>query len=148
MKAFETFVEGFKMSFENGFTISVQFSNHHWCDGSQTTAEVTIWDAYYHWHIDEEDGNWLKPCSYGLVMHYQTAEQVANLIQLTRIKEKSRRGRKKKELEYQDIEYLQWLLDNVYVVGAFDSERTMDKIDAMKLKLIAIRGQMEYEKSK
>jgi hypothetical protein len=55
---------------------------------------------------------------------------------------------KKKKLEYQDIEYLHWLLDNVYVVGAFDSERTMDKIDAMKLKLIAIRAQMEYEKSK
>ena len=55
---------------------------------------------------------------------------------------------KKKILEYQDIEYLHWLLDNVYVVGAFDSERTMDNIDAMKLKLIAIRAQMEYEKSK
>ena len=55
---------------------------------------------------------------------------------------------KKKKLEYQDIEYLQWVLDNVHVVGAFDSERTIDKIDAMKLKLIAIKGQMEYEKSK
>lgn len=55
---------------------------------------------------------------------------------------------KNKKLEYQDIEYLQWVLDNVHVVGAFDSERTIDKIDAMKLKLIAIRAQMEYEKSK
>ena len=55
---------------------------------------------------------------------------------------------KKKLLEYQDIEHLIWLLDNVHTVGAFDSERTIDKIDAMKLKLIAIRAQMEYEKTK
>lgn len=55
---------------------------------------------------------------------------------------------KKKLLEYQDIEHLLWVLNNVHAVGAFDSERTIDKIDAMKLKLIAIRAQMEYEKSK
>lgn len=54
---------------------------------------------------------------------------------------------KKKVLEYHDIEFIQWVLDNVYIVGALDSERTLDNIDAMKLKLIAIRAQMEKEKS-
>ena len=55
---------------------------------------------------------------------------------------------KKKILEYQDIEFIYLVLDNAGRLGAFDSERTLDNIDAMKLKLIAIRAQMEYEKPK
>lgn len=54
---------------------------------------------------------------------------------------------KKKVLEYHDIEFIQWVLENVTNVGAFDNERTLYNVDALKYKLIAIRAQMEYEKS-
>lgn len=90
MKAFETFVDGFshdgfKMSFKNGFTISVQFSETHRCDEGKTTAEVAIWDAENNWYL-YQDGEWFKLRQYEDVMSYQTAEQVANLIQQTSIK--------------------------------------------------------------
>ena len=90
MKAFETFVDdymhnGFKMSFENGFTISVQFHASHRCDGGNTTAEVAIWDNDNNWYLFS-DGTWQKMPAYTEVMSYQTSEQVANLIKQTSIK--------------------------------------------------------------
>lgn len=86
-KAFKTFVDdyshdGFSMSFENGFTISVQFSKHHRCDAGNTTAEVAIWDKEDNWYLYDE-GTWYKLPQYAEVMSYQTAEQVAHLIERT-----------------------------------------------------------------
>lgn len=85
-KAFKTFVDdyshdGFSMSFKNGFTISVQFSEHHRCDAGNTTAEVAIWDKDNNWYLCEE-GTWEKVIEGGVVMNYQTAEQVAHLIEI------------------------------------------------------------------
>ena len=54
---------------------------------------------------------------------------------------------KKKKLEYQDIEFLQWVLNNIQSVDNF-SKTLNDKIYAMNLKLIAIKSQMEYTKEK
>jgi hypothetical protein len=90
MKAFETFVDnyshnGFSMSFENGFTISVQFSKYHRCDAGNTTAEVAIWDKDNNWYLFS-DGTWQKMPQYAEVMSYQTANEVANLIKQTSIK--------------------------------------------------------------
>ena len=89
-KAFKTFVDdyshdGFSMSFDNGFTISVQFSKYHRCDAGNTTAEVAIWDKEDNWYLYNE-GVWCKLTQYAEVMSYQTAEQVANLIKQTSIK--------------------------------------------------------------
>lgn len=86
MKAFKTFVDdqshdGFSMSFKNGFTISVQFSEHHRCDAGNTTAEVAIWDKENNWYLYDE-GTWEKVIEGGVVMNYQTAEQVAHLIEI------------------------------------------------------------------
>ena len=44
------FHEGFAMTFQNGCTISVQFSKHTYSDEGHTTAEVAAWD---------DQGNWL-----------------------------------------------------------------------------------------
>jgi len=40
---------GFHMTFENGYTISVQFSKTNYSDGGETTAEVAAWDSDRKW---------------------------------------------------------------------------------------------------
>lgn len=55
-KAFETnftpgFNNGFKMTFENGCTISVQFGMGKYCDQGQTTAEVAAWNFIGDWMV-------------------------------------------------------------------------------------------------
>ena len=63
---------GFTLSFENGNTISVQFSQFNYSDG-ETTAEVAAWDA---------DGEWISlGDGQGDVVGWQTTNQVADLIQ-------------------------------------------------------------------
>jgi len=71
---------GFQMTFENQFTISVQFSKHNYSDQGKTTAEVAAWD---------NEGNWFYFGDYGWniienrdteVMSHQTTDDVARMI--------------------------------------------------------------------
>jgi len=103
-KAFKTTVElgyhdGFQMTFENGCTISVQFSKHTYSDEGQTTAEVAAWDNQGNWLMFDGEktaevaawdnqGNWLmfdgekwSEVEEGSdVLARQTAGEVAKLI--------------------------------------------------------------------
>ena len=83
-KAFKTTTEkgyndGFQMTFENGCTISVQFSKHTFSDGGQTTAEVAAWDNQGNWLMFDED-KWVEIADGSDVMSYQSAGEVAKLI--------------------------------------------------------------------
>ena len=42
-------MKGFKMTFDNGYTISVQFGSGTYSDGGKTTAEVGAWDSNGEW---------------------------------------------------------------------------------------------------
>ena len=68
----DSMYNGFTLSFENGNTISVQFSQFNYSDG-ETTAEVAAWDADNEW-ISLGDGQ-------GDVVGWQTTDQLADLIQ-------------------------------------------------------------------
>lgn len=53
---------------------------------------------------------------------------------------------KKIQLTYEEIELLQYLLNKFGLEEWWISESMQEKIDALKLKLTAIRSQMEYVK--
>ena len=58
------FNNGFHMTFENGYTISVQFSKTNYSDGGETTAEVAAWDPDRKWvQLSEHDDvrGWCSP---------------------------------------------------------------------------------------
>ena len=83
-KAFKTTVElgyhdGFQMTFENGCTISVQFSKHTYSDGGETTAEVAAWDNKGNWLMFDGD-KWIEIEEMTDIMPRQTASDVAKLI--------------------------------------------------------------------
>ena len=83
-KAFKTTVElgyhdGFQMTFENGCTISVQFSKHTYSDGGETTSEVAAWDNKDNWLMFDGD-KWTEIENGSDVMPRQTASDVAKLI--------------------------------------------------------------------
>ena len=83
-KAFKTTTElgyhdGFQMTFENGCTISVQFSKRTFSDGGHTTAEVAAWDTEGNWLMFDED-KWVEIADGSDVMSYQSAGEVAKLI--------------------------------------------------------------------
>ena len=71
--------EGFTMTFENGCTISVQFSKHTYSDAGETTAEVAAWDTEGNWLMFDED-KWVEIADGSDVMAYQSAGDVAKLI--------------------------------------------------------------------
>ena len=55
---------GFHMTFENGYTISVQFSKTNYSDGGETIAEVAAWDSDRKWvKLNEHDDvqGWCSP---------------------------------------------------------------------------------------
>lgn len=58
--------EGFKMTFANGYTVSVAFGDGNYGDG-QATAEVGAWDA---------DGNWIRLTENDSVIGWQTPDEV------------------------------------------------------------------------
>jgi hypothetical protein len=83
-KAFKTTVElgyndGFHMTFENGCTISVQFSKHTYSDAGETTAEVAAWDNKDNWLMFDGD-KWIEIEEMTDIMPRQTASDVAKLI--------------------------------------------------------------------
>jgi len=80
---------GFKMTFENGWTISVQWSNFNYCENrswanngwfsdpdatqkpDSKNAECAVWDA---------NGDWFKLTPCDDVQGFMTADEVAELI--------------------------------------------------------------------
>ena len=71
---------GFQMTFQNGCTISVQFSKYNYSDQGETTAEVAAWNSNGEWMI-YDDNKWVV-LIYGEtdVMSHQTPDDVAKLI--------------------------------------------------------------------
>ena len=61
------FNHGYSMTFENGYTISVQFSEMNYSDG-KTTAEVAVIDS---------DGEWYQLVDGDDVIGWQTTDDVA-----------------------------------------------------------------------
>jgi len=80
---FKTAIEnnrpGFTMTFENGWTISVQWHQGSYCEGryskdnTSATAEIAIWDHAGDWFNFGEDG----------VKGYCTAEEVLEWMNKT-----------------------------------------------------------------
>ena len=70
---------GFQMTFENGCTISVQFSKGSYSDKGETTAEVAAWDNKGNWFMFNED-KWIEIEYSSDVMSHQPAGEVAKLI--------------------------------------------------------------------
>lgn len=85
-KAFETHVDkeinidGFKMTFSNGCTISVVFGKYTYSDGGETTAEVAAWNNISGNWMLYQDEEWTELDDYSEIMPRQSAEEVANLI--------------------------------------------------------------------
>jgi hypothetical protein len=55
---------------------------------------------------------------------------------------------KKIELTYEEIELMQFILNKVDLAEWWISESMYEKIEALKLKLIAMRAQKEYVKQR
>jgi len=53
---------------------------------------------------------------------------------------------KKVELTYEEIELLQFLLGTLDLAEYYIGEEMQERIDALQLKLIAMRAQLEYLK--
>ena len=74
------FHHGFQMTFDNGCTISVQFSKYNYSDQGKTTAEVAAWNGNGDWMMWNED-NWNVLTNGDTdVMPRQTTDDVAMLI--------------------------------------------------------------------
>jgi hypothetical protein len=74
------FHHGFQMTFDNGCTISVQFSKFNYSDQGETTAEVAAWNGKGDWMMWNED-NWNVLTNGDTdVMPRQTTDDVAMLI--------------------------------------------------------------------
>jgi hypothetical protein len=69
----------FQMTFENGCTISVQFSKGSYSDKGETTAEVAAWDNKGNWFMFNED-KWIEIEHSSDVMSHQPVGEVAKLI--------------------------------------------------------------------
>ena len=74
------FHHGFQMTFDNGCTISVQFSKYNYSDQGETTAEVAAWNGNGDWMMWNDD-NWNVLTNGDTdVMPRQTTDDVAMLI--------------------------------------------------------------------
>lgn len=74
---------GFKMTFSNGYTISVIFGDSSKSDQGESTAEVAVWHSVKgHWLICKE-GAWEElPLFSTEVLGHQTPDQVAQHIEI------------------------------------------------------------------
>ena len=85
--------KGFQMTFENGWTVSVQYGKANYCDRRSDTsqswepetdeivasanAECAVWDSNGDWmHMSDCEGEWVSIQMLG----WQTPDQVATLI--------------------------------------------------------------------
>lgn len=78
---FPSFHRGFQMTFENGWTISVQFGEGNYCSGrkenregisSAVSAECAVWDS---------NGKWYRLSEHDDVRGHMTTNEVGELIQ-------------------------------------------------------------------
>jgi hypothetical protein len=75
------FHEGFTITFQNGYTISVQFNKHTFCDNGNSSAEVAVWNDKGNWLLFDKDNSlWIEISDGSDVMTYQSPEDVAKLI--------------------------------------------------------------------
>jgi hypothetical protein len=84
-KAFDQ--DGFKMTFANGFTVSVVFGKYTYSDEGETTAEVAVWDKDGFWYVLNEEDNHMsliKLKEWSDVIGYCTADLVASIMNLAR----------------------------------------------------------------
>ena len=65
-------MQGFKMTFANGYTVSVQFGSSNYCDKDQSTAEVGAWN--------EVTGEWVKLSEHDDVKGYCSPEEVLEIM--------------------------------------------------------------------
>jgi hypothetical protein len=79
---------GFSMTFENGWTISVQWHSSAYCERKQTlgsykedlnpaespNAEIAMWDKHGNWYMFEHEE----------VLGYQTPDQVADWMEVVK----------------------------------------------------------------
>ena len=62
---------GFQITFDNGYTVSVQFGRSTYCDQGETTAEVASWDV---------NGKWFKLGEYDDVRGHCSPEDVLEIM--------------------------------------------------------------------
>ena len=75
------FGNGFTLLFANGWSVSVQWSKHHKCDGGINTAEVAVLDPDGMFWTIVDDRLHLT----GDVMPHTTSEELVNIIRLSSI---------------------------------------------------------------
>ena len=63
--------DGFHLVLENGYTVSVQWTEITYSSKDESTAEVAAWDR---------DGNWLKLSENDDVIGWQTVDDALKLI--------------------------------------------------------------------
>jgi hypothetical protein len=86
MKAFRTTTnkehekDGFQITFENKYTISVIFGKYTFSDQGETTAEVAAWNKDGNW-VTYSEGKWLALQEGSTeVMSHCTADEVAEMM--------------------------------------------------------------------
>ena len=81
--AFTSRVSGFTMTFSNGYTFSVSYSEFSYSDQGQTTAEVAVWHYEEdHW-LAFEGGAWeMVPDGDSAVLGHQTPDQIAHHMEI------------------------------------------------------------------
>jgi len=52
---------GFMLTFQNNWSVSVQWGEYHYCDGGKTSAEVAIWDWKGDWYRYSQSEGTLCP---------------------------------------------------------------------------------------
>ena len=67
---------GFHITFENGYTVSVQFSRSNYSDQGETTAEVAAWGPDRKWVKLGEDDDVIGWCTPNEVL--EIMNQIAN----------------------------------------------------------------------
>jgi len=81
--AFISRVTGFKMTFSNGYTFSVSYSEFSYSDQGQTTAEVAVWHSKEEHWLAFEDGAWvIVPEGRTAVLGHQTPDQIASHMEI------------------------------------------------------------------
>jgi hypothetical protein len=82
-RAFSSTSKGFQVTFSNGYTLSVSFSEHSYSDQGESTAEVAAWHyGEDHWLAFEEEAWVTVPEGHPVVLGNQTPEQVARHMEI------------------------------------------------------------------
>ena len=82
-RAFSSTSKGFQVTFSNGYTLSVAFSEHSYSDQGESTAEVAAWHyGEDHW-LAFEGGAWvIVPEGHTAVLGHQTPDQIAHHMEI------------------------------------------------------------------